>query len=195
MSKIPTEYTIRMEHGTTIGGVIQDEKGHPIAGATAYLLLNSSHRTGEPHATLQDYPAKTDDHGRWHCDLMPNRFDDVWIRLAHPDYVSDDNYGLTPKPTQPQLRDQTGVMVMKKGVTVRGRVVDAASALPIQGADVLVGGDRFGSRYPETKTDAEGRFEFRNRRPGELVLTVKAKGHAARLGDADTPRPDQSNRA
>ncbi len=181
VAKIPSEYTIRMERGTTIGGVIQDEKGQPIAAATVYVLLSSTNPAGEPHVYLWDYPAKTDEHGRWHCNLIPAQFDDVWIRLVHADYISDDTYGETPKPTQAQLRNQTGVMVMKKGLTVRGRVIDAASDQPIQEAEVLVGSDRFGSHYPQTKTDADGRFEFRNRKPGELVLTVKAKSHAPDL--------------
>ncbi len=179
--QVPGEYTLRMERGTTIGGLIRDEQGRPVSGATVFLLVPSANRDGEPRASIWDYPARTDEQGRWRCDVMPAEMDDVWIRLAHPDFISDDMYGMTPKPTIAQLRDRGGVMVLKKGLTVRGRVVDAGSGAPIEGAEVAQGRDRFGSHYPETKADADGRFEFRNVKPGELVLTVKAGGHAPDL--------------
>jgi peroxiredoxin/uncharacterized GH25 family protein len=180
-ARVPGEYTLRMERGTTIGGVIRDEQGKPVAGATVFLLVPGSNRDGEPRASIWDYPAKTDEQGLWRCDVMPAELEDVWIRLDHPDFVKDEMYGVTPKPTIAQLRDRSGVMVLKKGLTVRGRVVDDASGEPIEGASVAQGRDRFGSHYPEAKADADGRFEFRNVKPGELVLTVRAKGHAPDL--------------
>lgn len=77
-----------------------------------------------------------------------------------------------------KLRDQTGIMVMKKGIRVAGRVLDNQGK-PIAGAHVYQGGDRFGSNYPETKTNADGDFKFAHCRPNaELVLTVTAKGCA-----------------
>jgi hypothetical protein len=74
----------------------------------------------------------------------------------------------------------TGLMVMKQGFSVSGRVVDANDQ-PIEGASVAQGSDRFGSSYPSTRTDNEGRFEFKNARPGEMVLTIQARGYAPDL--------------
>jgi thiol-disulfide isomerase/thioredoxin len=179
--KLPDEYTLRLERGTTIGGLIKDEEGRPIAGATIYLLVPSQVPHGEPRVSLWDYPVKTDAQGHWRCDVVPAEVDDVWIRLAHSDYISDTSYNQTPRPAIGQLRDQSGVMVMKKGVTVRGRVVDADSSKPLESAKVAQGRDRFGSHYPTARTGADGRFEFRSVKPGELVLTVQAQGHAPDL--------------
>jgi protocatechuate 3,4-dioxygenase beta subunit len=177
--KIPDAYTLTMEPGTSIGGIIQDEDGKPIENVTVYLLAPSD-STGIERVSIWDYPVKTDSGGRWRCDIMPAWLDEIWIRLDHPDYISDEMYGKTPKPPIEQLRDMTGVMVMKKGVTVAGQVVDMNDR-PIEGASVAQGSDRFGSEYPSTRTDNEGRFQFANARPGQMVLTVQASGYSPEL--------------
>jgi peroxiredoxin/uncharacterized GH25 family protein len=180
--KVPAEATIAIEPGTTIGGVIRDEEGQPVKGASVFVLVpnNGPREPGKPRPSLWDFLVKTDDRGRWRCDVVPEKLDDVWLRLAHPDYASDVMYGSTPRPTIERLRDRTGVMVLKKGLTVRGRVL-AADGRPVAGADVAQGADRFGSHYPETKTDDEGAFRFVGARPGEMILTVRAKGFAPDL--------------
>jgi hypothetical protein len=175
---MPDQYTLDLEQGTNIGGIIHDEQGDPIEGARVYLLVPGSEEV--ERAAIWDHEEKTDAEGRWRCDIMPSKLDDIWIRLAHPDYISDEMYGKTPKPPIEQLRAMTGVMVMKQGLTVSGRVIDANDR-PIEGASVAQGSDRFGSHYPSTQTDSEGRFEFKNARPDEMVLTVQAKGYSPDL--------------
>jgi hypothetical protein len=66
---------------------------------------------------------------------------------------------------------------MKAGVAVAGRVTDAGGK-PIAGADVKQGRDRWGSSFPMTKTAADGSFRFPHAEPGEMCLTMQAKGHA-----------------
>lgn len=187
----PEKFTLELERGSTIGGVIQDEEGKPIAGVTVYLLI---HRKDESAGTTRistaiwDYPVKTDEDGRWHCDVAPKELDDPWIRLSHPDYLSDEMYGMTPKPPLAKMRDQTGVMVLKKGAALAGRVLDNAGK-PISNAKVMQGQDRFGSHFPDTKTDAQGNFKFAQVRKGsDVVLTVTARGRAA---DQKTIRVDK----
>ncbi len=175
---IPGSYTLALEPGTSIGGIIQDEDGKPIEGATVYLLVSSGGELKD--VAIRDQPYKTDAAGRWRCDIMPAKLDDILIRLAHPDYVSDDMYGRTPKPPLAQLRDMTGVMVMKKGVALTGRVLDTEGR-PVEGASVMQGAMRLGTEYPTTRTDKEGRFRFQNARPGEMILTVQAAGYAPEL--------------
>jgi hypothetical protein len=73
------------------------------------------------------------------------------------------------------------VMVMKKGLTVYGVVLDE-NGRPLQGATVIQGHDRWGSpSVPATETDAQGRFCFANAKPGELMLTFQAEGYAPEL--------------
>ena len=177
---IPASYTLALEHGTSIGGVIQDEQGKPIEGASVYLLVPGKSENEAERVAIADYEVKTDAGGRWRCDIVPAKLDDIWIRLAHPDFTSDEMYGMTPKPSIEQLRDMTGVMVMRMGIIVTGRIVDT-NGEPIKGATVAQGSDRWGSHYPSTTTDKEGRFTFDNTKPGTMVLTVQASGFAPEL--------------
>ena len=177
-AQIPDRYTLALEPGTSLGGIIQDEDGKPIEGATVDLLVSWNGQLTSfsvPGQTL-----RTDANGRWRCDTVPAKLDDVSIRLAHPGYVSDEMYNMTPKPPMAKLRDMTGVMVMKKGVTLAGRVLDTEGQ-PIEVATVMQGAMRLGTEYPNTRTGKEGRFEFRNARPGEMILTVQTAGHAPEL--------------
>jgi hypothetical protein len=169
-----------MEPGTTIGGIIRNEEGQPIEGVTVSLLVPSENSGGIERVSIWDHAEKTDAEGRWRCDIMPAKLDDIWIRLGHPDYISDEVYGKTPAPPIEALRNLTGVMVMKKGVTVAGRVVDL-DGKPIEGATVAQGSDRFGTHYPSATTDKDGRFEFKSVRPEQMVLTVQADGYAPEL--------------
>ncbi len=172
---IPKSYTLALEPGTSIGGIIQDGNGRPIEGATVYLLVPRS--GGTERVEIQDHKEKTDANGRWRCNIMPSKLNDVWIRPAHPDYIDDEIYDSTPKPPMEKLRAMTGVMVMKKGLPVTGKVVDA-NGRPTKGAFVAQGSDRRCSDYPSTRTNEDGLFKFTSNRPGQMVLTVQAKGYA-----------------
>ena len=175
---IPDQYTLDLETGTSIGGIIHDEQGNPVKGVKVYLLVPGGDEI--ERAAIYDHIETTSADGRWRCDIIPSKLNDIWIRLAHPDYISDEMYGKTPKPPIEQLRAMTGVMVMMQGLTVSGRVIDANDR-PIEGASVAQGSDRFGSHYPSARTDSEGRFEFGNVRPGEMVLTVQANSYSPDL--------------
>ncbi|MEJ2703132.1 MAG: carboxypeptidase-like regulatory domain-containing protein [Sedimentisphaerales bacterium] len=184
--KIPSQYTLALERGTSIGGIVQDEQGKPIEGVSVYLLVASGDEV--ERVAIWDHAEKTDADGHWRCDIVPAKLDDIAIRLAHPDYISDAMYGMTPRPTIEKLRAMTGVMVMKQGLNVTGRVCDVNDR-PIEGASVAQGSDRFGSNYPSTKTDSEGRFEFGNAKQDEMVLTVQAQGYAPDLKHVTIYKP------
>lgn len=177
---VPKALKFMLEPGTSIGGTVQDSEGRPIEGATVFLLVPSKADKTQQQTSVWDYPVKTDDQGRWQCNLLPSELDDIWIRIQHPDYISDTRYGSTPKPTMVQLRDQTGVMVLKKGLPVTGQVF-GYDGQPIAGANVAQGANRPGGHEPEVKTDAKGRFKFDQVAPGDLVLTVQAAGRAPDL--------------
>ena len=174
----PDDYTLALELGTSIGGIIRDEQGSPIEGVTVYLLVPDGNEEERP--AIWDYEVKTDSKGRWRCDIMPARLDDVRIRLAHPDFINDDVYGTTPKPHMERLRDMTGVMIMKKGIPVAGKVLDA-DGKPVRKVSVIQGSDRWGAHYPSATTDDQGSFKFNNAKPGPMILTVQAAGFAPDL--------------
>lgn len=173
---VPLNYTLALEKGTSIGGIINNEQGQPVQGTSVSLLVPS--QTGQTdYPSIWDHVVKTDDQGKWRCDIMPSELEDVWIRLAHPDYINDTSYGATEKPTMDKLRDFTGIMVMKKGLEVHGIVMDMEGN-PIANAFVAQGSDRWGSHYPSTRTDEKGKFSFVNAESGQMILTVSAKSMA-----------------
>ncbi|HUW17994.1 MAG TPA: carboxypeptidase regulatory-like domain-containing protein [Sedimentisphaerales bacterium] len=180
-AQIPESYTLVLERGTSIGGFVQNEEGEPIEWVTVYLMLVSRTSAGvNERVFLVDHQEKTDASGFWQCTHVPAQIDDIGIRLAHADYMDDEAYGVTKKPSTEELRQMVGVMVMRKGLDVVGRVLDS-NGQPIEGARVGQGSDRYGTYYPTVKTGAEGRFKFAQSRPGQMVLTVQAKGYAPDL--------------
>lgn len=171
--------TVRMElpKGTTIAGFIRNESGEPIEKATVELLVPNEPYEGRVKPSIYKRRVRTDNEGKWSADFMPEQLLDVWIKLSHRDYSNDNHFGATPKPNMDQLRDGTGVMVMKRGILMAGRVVDT-DGNPIANADVKQGADRWGSNYPRTGTKDDGTFEFRNTEAGSVVLTVQKDGYA-----------------
>ena len=182
--RLPEEFTFALERATSIGGIIQNEQGLPISGATVFITFRTSNMAGateEVNADIWDEKVSTDAQGRWRFDLAPVDLSKLRIRLAHPDYISGRDTSSTPIPPPDKLRDMSGVMVMKKGLTIDGVVRDE-NGQPIRSAKVLQGSDRWGTPSPpDTETDVEGRFHFANVTPGEMVLTVQAEGYAPDL--------------
>lgn len=177
---LPKEFTFTLPPGTKISGRVVDEQATPIANASVYLLVITDKSTRQ-QVDLYRHLVKTDETGEWVCDLMPSKFNGVWIRLTHPDFASDSMFGETAgQVSVDDVRSGTHTMVMKRGSTVQGTIVDEHGD-PVAGAKVYQGSDRFGSSFPETKTDEAGRFSFPHSKPGEMVLTVVAKGFAPEL--------------
>lgn len=178
---IPKQLRMHVEAGTSIGGLIHNENGRPIEGATVFLLVPNELYTSLEKPAIWDHKVITDANGLWQCDIVPAQLEDVWIRLTHPDYIDDTTYGATEKPTIPELRANTGTMVMQRGINVAGWVFDKESN-PIAGATVAQGSDRWGSHYPKTKTNKEGYFTFANAKSqNKMILTVQAKGYSPDL--------------
>ena len=165
------------------GGRILDPEGDPIEGATVYVLAPSDGK--RLRASIWDFPCKTDAQGKWTCPVTPSDLQDLWIRLEHPDYISDQTYGGTVQNASIEdLQARTHVAVMRKGITVSG-IVTGPDAQPVPGAAVYQGSDRHGSHYPKTKTDKDGNFAFTNCAEGKMVLTVVAKDLAPELIEID----------
>ena len=161
-----------------MGGRVVDEEGDPIKGAMVSLLTSTD---GQRLRPARAYYSKTDGEGKWTCRVTPPDIQSVSLRLEHPDYISDNYFGQTRRNASVgNLQALAHVSVMRKGITVSGTVV-GPDGQPLPGATVYQGSDRFGSRYPETKTDNEGKFAFTNCSRGTMVLTFVAKDLAPEL--------------
>lgn len=183
--QIPEEFTFALEPAGSIGGVVQDEQGRPIAGATVNVYLNDDSYGKNGQIFVDQWLFKTaitDGFGRWRFDQAPADLSVLGIRLRHPDYVMTWYPGYPDNARLPdeKLRDMTAELVMKKGFTVSGGVFDIQGR-PIAGAFVGLGQGRYYSDFLKTTTDPEGAFRFNNAKSGNTFLFVQARGFAPDL--------------
>jgi RNA polymerase sigma factor (sigma-70 family) len=194
--KVPAEFTFRLESGVRAGGRVVDEQGKPIAGATVQVQANpSGHPANSNGQTAYDIwlatgkdAARTDAKGRWRIENVPAPDTGLSLLVSHPDYVSDQRWGATQNAagvTTEMLLRSMGTVTLLRGVSVHGRVTDAAGK-PIQNA-ILVRGDKpiFASTPSRFATDADGRFRLPPLPPRETTLTVLAPGWAPQLRRID----------
>lgn len=186
----PNEYTLRLDRGVVIGGVVQNEAGEPIEGVRLSFgvsgsgpspILNRERLTmsGRYHEEI------TDSRGRWSCNHVPEQFGMISWTLTHREYQkltygtrapeAVGSFGPLALPKE-DLAAGRALMVMKPGLVVAGIVVDETNQ-PVPNAKATLG-HAFGEPENNLTTDAEGRFQFRNGRPKETYLTVQAAGFA-----------------
>ena len=90
ISDIPAEYTAKMDKAATIGGVIKDQDGQPVAGARILFSgMDSSGPLEREKTTLApNYHAeRADENGKWRCDLVPEIFENMVFRVDQPDFL------------------------------------------------------------------------------------------------------------
>ncbi len=176
---IPNEYTLALGPTVSIGGIVHNEQGLPIEGATVKIDRYTD-RAYKPEVriSISDHVVKTDKDGKWSCNSMPKELGRFGIMLSHPEYVDDTHGRNWQQLNLEHLRAGTLRMLMKKGVLLAGYVIDQAGN-PIRDASVVRGeyhDDRF-----KTKTDDQGRFEFGQADYVTEILTVQAEGYAPEL--------------
>ena len=122
----------------------------------------------------------TDEQGRWTLDNVPPGNDlDLRLKLSHPDYISDPNWGTSQEEQGidlKALRARTATITMRGGLVATGTVTDAAGK-PIAGAIVVRGDHPYweeGSQ--EVRTDEHGRYRLPPLPSGQVNVTVMATG-------------------
>jgi beta-lactamase regulating signal transducer with metallopeptidase domain len=186
------DLVFKMRRARTIGGTVRDERGEPVSGVEVRVLIltsgaaNAFNEIGSPFG---GFSFKTDHEGRWECSEAPPEWRGLTLTLAHPDLVEDVYAAGTLSPpydnTREPLRfvspgllfDRSAVMAMRRGIPVRGRVLDAQGR-PIAGAEVREGRTFFYGPHERMTTDAAGRYCFKNLASGKVALTVLAPGYA-----------------
>src|ERR1017187_1885738 len=169
---MPAEYTMKLEKGVTIGGVVVDETGQPIAGAK--IEIGGTGNDSSLPENIQfgpDTTLLTDAGGHWSCNMIPKTLEQVPVIVTHPEHAETDD---TVWPGGP---DATNVVItMKTGFAVAGIVQDATGN-PIAGTTVRE--VHLSSQREHTQTtDASGAFELKSMNAGELMRAVQAKGFA-----------------
>ncbi len=168
----PSAYTMKLERGATIGGVVVDEAGHPVANAKIEFDGPGNDSTREVNIQFgPDAVVHSGTDGRWSCDMIPKELEQIQVMVSHADYAE------TTTIVQPRSAEATNLTItLKAGFKVAG-VVQDSSGNPVEGAKVRE--VRMNSEGEHSKkTDAAGQFVFKGMNAGTLLLSVQAKGFA-----------------
>lgn len=167
--RIPATKVIRLVPGVTIGGVVTDEAGKPVAGAKVTVYAPPT-ETEQSNYSTDVAESVTDDRGRWRADDVPANPTRMSVAIEARGFLRGGG---------PPQSDLNAVMILKRGVTIQGRVTDLRGN-PVAGAKVS-GGDSWSSEPKPTTTDARGAFALENCPPGASLVTVQADGYAPDL--------------
>ncbi|HEY3862505.1 MAG TPA: carboxypeptidase regulatory-like domain-containing protein [Verrucomicrobiae bacterium] len=184
---MPANFTAKLEKGVSIGGIVKNDNGEPVPGAKVVL-------DGPPPADIGDrirtvvapgyHSERTGIDGKWHFDEAPRDLESMTFRVSAPEYVqaiygclgsvTDDNSSvLLPKA---DYLAGTAAMPLGHGIELSGRVLDAAGK-PVADA-VLTRNHEWRNPSAELMTETNGTFKISNLKPGEMYLTIQARGLA-----------------
>ena len=195
---LPYEYEFRLAEGTSIGGIVVDDSGAPIANVHVRVKVRTAPYNGndsvnaEPRVSdwltdsFNQPKVETDSNGRWRIDNAPGSIDgqdyEFRIKLDHPDYTGDSRWGGLQSAqgvTTEQLRAGNAKIVLSRGAHVEGKVVDPEGKPVTNGWFVWHDEPYFTQGKWEARLDEQGSFKTPQLDPGEHPIIIIAPGFAA----------------
>lgn len=176
---LPEKHTAELDAAWSVGGIVVDENGQPIAGAEVSPSVEFKKPPGDTSHLGGGASVKTDADGKWRYDLVPvlTEKDYVHISIDHPNHQPQ----RLPLPrSEFEVRGDASpsrTIVLKAGVKITGKVIDN-SGNPIEGATVRT---KFVNEVREAKTDAAGTYAIGGGEPRLTRIVAFAKGHAMEL--------------
>ncbi len=177
---LPLNLEVKIKGGLTIGGIVQDPDGQPLAGVRvsggtswgSEIEREVVEKTPFDHRTVT-----TDADGKWSMKGVPEPLlPSLYLNASHPDYVSAGFGTRGNEKSEEQLKKQTYVIKLLRGSEVTG-VVLGPDEKPFSGATVKAGQRWGGDNKKEIKTGADGRFRLLNLRPDIQPVTATADGY------------------
>ncbi|AMV36284.1 carboxypeptidase regulatory-like domain-containing protein [Planctomyces sp. SH-PL62] len=169
---LPESKELKLAPGRVLEGVVVDEAGKPVEGATVELSMPATEAERDNYY-FTFASSKTDAQGRWRVGEAPEDLGRASGRIEHPDY-------------RPTSLEKVGASEMRseltKGATVTGRVL-GPDGKPVAGAKATYGRDVYLSNAPEAKTNENGEFVLKNCDPGSAWVGVEAPGFAPGVAD------------
>lgn len=156
--------TVRPDLATNLSGMVQDDNGKPVTGATVQVLAM--------YGNWGDYPATvtTDAEGYWQAaNLPPTATFSVKIEAAR----HRGGQSSTWKAESGGSHDFGTIALTRLTGYVVGIVVDA-NGKPVPGAKVFNSGDS--DQRNQTTTNAQGRFRLEGMTAGVVYISVEKKG-------------------
>lgn len=199
---LPREHTFHLVPSKTIGGLVIDESGEPIAGAKITLTFELSHEFGDPDPDPSEWDfdpehsVRTDAQGRWTFAKMSARLDSCKIMINHDRYVEVSLDHSAVVAHREEFLARKAVFTMHKGLVVQGTVTDSEGK-PLASAHVSLHPRSWmagqNSTTADTTTDSRGRYRFANCLPAQQpcpnTIAVTARGMACQHRDIEI-QPD-----
>ena len=203
-AQLPAEATLRMPRGVSVGGVVQNERGEPLANIQVLMpglrYLHSRNSANQETSHKMEYwwmpdestvLATTDRSGRWVSSIFPPEVTKVDLTFVQSRgarrtlRATDQIEARVLIPHDPRaplslrrLKELQAVTTMPNLVPVTGVVVDT-SGRPVPHALIREGQGRFPPRRTaEFSADAEGRFYRSYRSDTEWIFTASNEGFA-----------------
>jgi peroxiredoxin/uncharacterized GH25 family protein/5-hydroxyisourate hydrolase-like protein (transthyretin family) len=180
--QLPDVFTARLRRAVTVGGLVKDPNGQPVAEARVIVSAVARDEAGQ--FVLSEYDSvQADSAGKWSSRSLPSDFKSLSLEISHPRFMpgefeqaeKDDPEGRTF--SRESLRAGKAVLVLEPGIAVAGVINDSAGK-PIADAEVALTDLGQPPKKQTTRTDTKGAFGFVSTQGGEFHLIVQAKGYA-----------------
>lgn len=175
--RIPTNYLLQLDQAVTLGGMVVDSEGQPVAGATVgiHQEQRASEIGGFESHEFGSITATTDEEGRWsRTRVASGVVARCRVSAAHPDHQPSESVDLAAATeAEAALRQQRHVLHLTPARILKGIVVDEVGQ-GIEEARVVV-------THPTRRdvvTSADGEFEVSGAPIGNHWINVTAPGFA-----------------
>ncbi len=175
--RIPKRFTAELDAAWSVGGVVVDEEGKPIQGATISPHVKYKKRPGDTQGLSGGKRFTTGVDGKWSFLSVPATSNDVFVEISHPEFMPERRSlarGEFEIHEGDKLINRTP---LKRGITITGTISDE-TGLPIRDARVRT---KFMNDIRETRTDVEGKYRLKGCEPSMARVVVSAQGKALDL--------------
>jgi RNA polymerase sigma factor (sigma-70 family) len=167
----PTNYLMKLQPGTMVGGLVVDEVGQPLSKVKIEFLISAFDSSKREYVNFwPDTAQYTDENGRWWSDMIPADCRQLPVILTHPDFLST-----STNITANTVDSANTILILQNGVSVTGTVVDMTGH-PIVGATIRKVSPARNSVVPRVQSDNAGRFELTHVSSGAVELSIQADG-------------------
>jgi hypothetical protein len=120
LTDLPEDYILAVEKGTKLSGLVQDDSGNPVVGAKVMFWWDSNWGVKGEHPNFIHNSFKTDETGRWTCDIAPSQSPPLTITfIAIPTGYIHEGRPYAGTPIE-KFRDGTAVTVLKRAPSASG---------------------------------------------------------------------------
>ena len=161
---IPAEFSVKLEKAQTVGGIVLDDNGKPLADVSVEFTMSwgKRSRVKQPDFYVHGARTKTDANGVWKYESVPFELlgSDIGVTFEHPDYMKTTKQ-FKLSDLVPTSEGQFARSVpLEQGITIKGRVTNT-DGKPVAGVVVAGNYDEYGVAR-RTKTDENGDYTLKN---------------------------------